>query len=147
MLVNYPQFKKNFFLKACWIWHWQQLNSDIPVMLKIKGVPCFPHGTRGCFISKQSEIGKNCAVFQQVTIGSNTLKGSNMGSPIIGDNCYIGAGAKIIGNVRIGDNCRIGANACVYKDMPFCSRVLSNTNNCKRISFRQQFLHPRWLYV
>ena len=41
-----------------------------------------------------------------------------LGSPIIGDNCLIGAGAKIIGNVSIGNNCRIGANAVVTRDLP-----------------------------
>ncbi len=118
MFFKYPRFKNNFFLKSCWMWHWKNLNSDIPIMLNIKGIPCFPHGEKGCFISKKSEIGKNCVIFQHVTIGSNTINGSNSGSPVIGDNCYIGSGAKIIGNVRIGNNCRIGANACVYKDMP-----------------------------
>jgi serine O-acetyltransferase len=41
-----------------------------------------------------------------------------MGYPIIGENCYIGAGAKIIGDCKIGANVRIGANAVVYKDVP-----------------------------
>ncbi len=118
MLLNHPQFKGHFLLRSCWIRHWEKMNSEIPIMLKIKGIPCFPHGERGVFISKNSTIGRNCVIFQQVTIGSNTLRGSNTGSPTIGDNCYIGAGAKIIGNVRVGNNCRIGANACVYKDMP-----------------------------
>lgn len=37
---------------------------------------------------------------------------------MIGDNVYIGAGAKIIGNVRIGDNVRIGANCVCAEDIP-----------------------------
>ena len=54
-----------------------------------------------------------------MTIGSNTTVGSkNQGSPTIGDNVYIGAGAKIIGNCKIGNNCRIGANCIVTKDIP-----------------------------
>ncbi|MBN2569929.1 MAG: serine acetyltransferase [Deltaproteobacteria bacterium] len=86
---------------------------------KFKGIPCFPHGLYGVFISGGATIGKNVIIFQQVTIGSNTLNDSkNIGSPVIGDNVYIGAGAKLIGDIRIGDNCRIGANAVVYKSLP-----------------------------
>jgi serine O-acetyltransferase len=84
-----------------------------------KGEPCFPHGYFGVFISGSATIGKNAVIFQHVTIGSNSLDLSpGAGAPTLGDNVYIGAGAKIIGNVAIGDNCRIGANAVVYKDMP-----------------------------
>ena len=85
----------------------------------IDGEPVCPHEIFGVFISKGAHIGKNCVIFQQVTIGSVTTKGSrHLGSPTIGHDCYIGAGAKIVGNVRIGNNCRIGANCVIAKDMP-----------------------------
>lgn len=88
--------------------------------------PFFPHGYQGINISGDAEIGERCVIFQQVTIGSNTLLGSShFGSPTIGNDCYIGAGAKIVGKVSIGDNCRIGANAVVYKDVPPNSTVVS----------------------
>lgn len=91
-----------------------------------KSRPIFPHGISGIFISSQSIIGRGCVIFHQVTIGSNTAPGSlNRGSPIIGDNCYIGAGAKIIGGIKVGDNVRIGANCTVVKDIP---------NNCVVVS-------------
>jgi serine O-acetyltransferase len=54
-----------------------------------------------------------------VTIGSNNLNGSeNTGAPVIGDNVYIGAGAKIIGKCKVGNNVRIGANTVVTTDVP-----------------------------
>lgn len=81
--------------------------------------PDLPHGLNGIHISDRAVIGRNVVILQQVTIGSNTLKGHpRYGSPTIGDNVFIGAGAKIIGAVTIGDNCRIGANCVVVKDMP-----------------------------
>ena len=40
------------------------------------------------------------------------------GAPNIGENCYIGAGAKIVGNINIGNNVRIGANCIVIEDIP-----------------------------
>lgn len=92
--------------------------SYIGINSSIDNWPYFPHGLNGIFISNTAHIGKNAVIFQQVTIGSITSKGSkNIGSPIIGDNCYIGAGAKIIGNIRIGNNVRIGANAVVTQNV------------------------------
>ena len=110
------------------IWDlWQFINgSPISWYATFGSVPCFPHGTKGVFISGGAAVGKNCVIFQQVTIGSNTLIDSaGVGVPIVGDNCYIGAGAKIIGNVKVGDNVRISANAVVYKDVPSDSTVLA----------------------
>lgn len=84
-----------------------------------KSKPIFPHGIYGVFISGSAEIGEECIIFQHVTIGSSWLPGSsNNGAPALGNNVYIGAGAKIIGNVHIGNNCRIGANAVVVRDVP-----------------------------
>ena len=85
--------------------------ADIPLKAIIKGVPCFPHGIFGIFVSQDAVIGEDVVIFQQVTIGSNTLVGSKTsiknGAPTIEDGCYIGAGAKIIGHVRIGRNSSI----------------------------------------
>jgi serine O-acetyltransferase len=41
-----------------------------------------------------------------------------MGYPIIGDNVYIGPGAKLVGRVHIGRNVAIGANCVVTCDVP-----------------------------
>lgn len=86
--------------------------------------PRCPHDIFGLFISKAAVIGKNCVIFQHVTIGSVTTKGSKrIGAPKIGDNVLIGAGAIIIGNVSIGDNARIGANSIVTQSIPANSTV------------------------
>lgn len=99
--------------------------ADIPLEAKIGENLTLPHGPNGIFISRGALIGKNCVIFQQVTIGSNTLKDSKKkGAPVIGDNVYIGAGAKIIGNVVVGNNCRIGANAVVANDVPDNSTIV-----------------------
>lgn len=84
--------------------------------------PSLPHGIRGIFVSHRAVIGKNAVIFHHVTIGEG--KG---GAPQIGDNCYIGAGAKIIGNIKIGDNVKIGAGCVVAKDLPDnCTVVMDN---------------------
>lgn len=109
------------------IWNkYMELHSaSISLEAKIKSPLTLPHGVSGIFITRSSKIGKNVVIFQQVTIGANTIKGSkSYGAPTIGDNVYIGAGAKIIGNVTIGNNCRIGANAIIVEDIPSNSLVV-----------------------
>lgn len=50
----------------------------------------------GIFISPKVKIGKNCVIFQQVTIGATrTANSKRNGNPTIGDNCYIGASQKL----------------------------------------------------
>lgn len=93
---------------------------------KFSSKPTFPHGLHGVFISSGAKVGRNAVIFHQVTIGSNTLANSNgKGAPTIGDDCYIGAGAKVIGNVTVGNNVRIGANCVVVKDIPDNSVVVN----------------------
>lgn len=77
------------------------------------GIPNLPHGLYGIIISHNAKIGKGCTIYHQVTIGEG--KG---GAPEIGNNVFIGAGAKIIGKVKIGNNVRIGAGAVVFSDVP-----------------------------
>lgn len=102
-------------------------NASIPLRTKIGKGLTLPHGLSGIFISVGAEIGDNCTIFQQVTIGSNTLgQSKKSGAPKIGNNVYIGAGAKIIGNVNIGNNVRIGANCVVVEDIPDNATVVLN---------------------
>ena len=61
-------------------------------------------------------MGERCALSQGVTIG--VLGGDRPGVPRIGNDVYIGAGAKILGPVTIGDGAVIGANAVVIDDVP-----------------------------
>ena len=71
----------------------------------------------GITISRFAVIGRNCNISQGVTIGA-TQRGEKAGAPIIGDNVYIGPGARVIGKITIGNNVAIGANAVVSKDLP-----------------------------
>lgn len=72
----------------------------------------FPHPI-GIVIGEGVEIGKNCIIYQNVTIGQKNNK-----YPKIGNNVTIYAGAIVIGDIVIGDNCVIGANAVVNKSFP-----------------------------
>lgn len=69
----------------------------------------------GVVITGDAIIGKNCTIMSGVTIGAK--KGKNEGAPIIGENVYIGTGAKIVGKCVVGNDVIIGANAVVIKDI------------------------------
>lgn len=67
----------------------------------------------GSVISPE-KIGKNCTIIHSVTIGMR----NEWAFPVIGDNVFIGAGARILGGIHVGDNAIIGANAVVIHDVP-----------------------------
>ena len=56
-------------------------------------------------------------------------RGVRKGYPVIGDNVYIGPGAKVIGNVYVGNNVAIGANCVVTKNVPDNSVVVGIPGN------------------
>lgn len=70
------------------------------------------HGS-GVVIGETSVIGKDCTIYQGVTLGGTGNEKDAKRHPSIGDNVIIGAGAKVLGNIYIGDNSKIGANAVV----------------------------------
>ena len=72
-------------------------------------------------INGNSKIGANARIHAGVNIGNYSRFDENWvpdNAPIIGDNVYIGPGAKLFGNIKIGNNVAIGANAVVNKDVP-----------------------------
>jgi serine O-acetyltransferase len=73
----------------------------------------------GVVINGAVRAGKNLKIEHQVTIGAERRQ-----MPVIGDDVFIGAGAKIIGAVTIGDGARIGANAVVVHDVPAHTTVV-----------------------
>ena len=86
----------------------------------ILGVPVLPHGLHGIFISRFAQIGENCRIYQNVTIGEVNRK-----APVIGNHCLIGAGAILVGDIKIGDHVKIGAGTVVSTDLPDGCTVVS----------------------
>lgn len=102
-----------FYIKRCDAFNNASTGAHLGFGAQFHTPPKLPHGLYGIMISHNAVIGAHCTIFHQVTIGEG--KG---GAPVIGDNVLIGAGAKIIGNVRIGSNSKIGVNAVVVHDVP-----------------------------
>ena len=94
-------------------------NSVIPAQTKIGKKSRFMYGGIGVVIHKNAVIGKNVAIGQGVTLGRKLTDGA----PIIGDNVYLAAGSKILGNISIGNNVIVGANAVVIDNVPSNSIV------------------------
>lgn len=80
--------------------------------------PCLfiDHGM-GIVIGETAEIGANCTIYHQVTLGG-TGKETGKRHPTLGDNVLIGAGAKVLGPVFIGANTRIAAGSVVLGCIP-----------------------------
>ena len=105
-----------FLLSRCAHRHGGYIGPDTV----IKNNLSLPPGLHGVFISRYAQIGENCCIYQNVTIGEIDRK-----APVIGNNCLIGAGAVIIGDIRIGDNVKIGAGAVVNTNVPDNYTVVS----------------------
>jgi serine acetyltransferase/thymidylate kinase len=88
-------------------------NSDITCRLPAHVYMPHPYGI---VIHSQAAIGERVTILQQVAIGDKD-HGQSV-APVIGNDVYIGAGARVLGDVRIGDGVTIGANAIVTQDIP-----------------------------
>lgn len=75
-------------------------------------------------IPEGAEIGENCLIFHEVTLGTGTVPGR----PKIGNNVDIYVGARVLGGVTIGDRSMIGANCVVMRDIPANSVVMPAPN-------------------
>lgn len=89
-----------------------KLGFSIPLGVFAEGLSIAHYGT--IVVNSAAKVGKNCRIQEGVNIGATN--GSTK-APIIGNNVFIGTGAKIIGNITIADDVAIGANAVVVKSI------------------------------
>jgi serine O-acetyltransferase len=73
-------------------------------------------------IGETAVVGDNVSMLHSVTLGG-TGKEEEDRHPKIGNGVLIGAGAKVLGNIRIGDCSRIAAGSVVLSDVPPCKTV------------------------
>lgn len=89
-----------------------KLSITIPPNVFGPGLSIAHYG--GIVVNPNAKVGCNCRIHEGVTIGATN--GNNKAAQI-GDNCFLGSGAKIIGDVRLGNNIAVGAGAVVIKDV------------------------------
>lgn len=111
-----------------------KLGFSIPYNVIGPGLAIVHYGT--IVISTNARIGANCRIHTGVNIGANAGEEE---AAVIGDNVYIGPGAKIVGAVTIGDNVCIGANAVVVSDVQ--SSITVGGVPAKRISNNDSSKH------
>ena len=73
----------------------------------------------GIVINGAVRGGSGVVIEHQATIGAE-----RRASPVLGDDVFVGAGARIIGAVTVGDGARVGANAVVVDDVPAHTTVV-----------------------
>ncbi len=127
----YPSFKavrayrrahKLYLKKHYFLARWISQNA-----LKRTGIEIHPgatigkglfidHGS-GVVIGETAEIGDNCTIYQNVTLGG-TGKDTGKRHPTLGNNVMVGSGARVLGPFKVGDNAKIAANAVVLSEVP-----------------------------
>jgi serine O-acetyltransferase len=121
LLVNRARSRPGRVLGALMRWRVQQagvrLGFTIPPNVFGPGLK-LPHwGT--IVISPEAVVGRGCVVHPGVTLGLNHGR-----APRLGDDVYLGPGAKIFGGLCIGDRVTVGANSVVTRDVPADTRVV-----------------------
>ncbi|EOU9539651.1 serine O-acetyltransferase [Cronobacter dublinensis] len=124
-IIRLLAFGKRFLLNLCEypisLWYYKTLRMPLVNHLTIgtgklgKQQTRFPHPV-GMVIGQGVVIGRNCMIYQNVTIGLKDLHSKDY--PVIGNDVVIYAGAIIVGNVHIGDGAIVGAGCIVTKDVP-----------------------------
>jgi len=118
-------------------WLWREGRHDLAYFLQMRiselfGVDAHPAARLGkgimidhahsIVIGETAVVGDNVSMLHAVTLGG-TGKDDDDRHPKIGDGVLIGAGAKVLGNIRIGNCSRIAAGSVVLDDVPQCTTV------------------------
>ncbi len=82
------------------------------------------HGM-GVVIGATAVVGDDVMIYHDVTLGARGV-GSGKRHPTIGNNVVIGAGARVLGDIKVGEGAKISANMVVTKEVPAKTSVDSS---------------------
>ncbi|KPQ17663.1 MAG: serine O-acetyltransferase CysE [Rhodobacteraceae bacterium HLUCCO18] len=143
-------------------WLWQQGRRDFAYFIQMRvsevfGIDIHPAARIGkgimidhahsIVIGETAVVGDNVSMLHSVTLGG-TGKETEDRHPKIGDGVLIGAGAKVLGNIRIGNCSRIAAGSVVLEEVPPCKTVagvparIVGEAGCDQPSVRMDHLLP-----
>jgi serine O-acetyltransferase len=118
-------------------WLWKQGRKDLSYFFQMRcsevfGIDIHPAATIGrgimidhahsIVIGETAVVGDNVSMLHSVTLGG-TGKEEEDRHPKIGNGVLIGAGAKVLGNIRVGHCSRIAAGSVVLEEVPPCTTV------------------------
>jgi serine O-acetyltransferase len=118
-------------------WLWQTGRTDMAYFVQMRCSECFgvdihPAAVIGTgvmidhahsiVIGETATVGNDVSMLHSVTLGG-TGKEDGDRHPKIGDGVMIGAGAKVLGNIRVGHHSRIAAGSVVLHEVPCCKTV------------------------
>lgn len=118
-------------------WLWSEGRKDMAYFFQMRssevfGVDIHPNATVGqgimidhahsIVIGETAIVGDNVSMLHSVTLGG-TGKEEEDRHPKVGDGVLIGAGAKVLGNIKIGNCSRIAAGSVVLEEVPECKTV------------------------
>ena len=111
-------WKRGLLLFARWLSHWNRFITGIEIHPGAHiGEGLFIDHGMGVVIGETTQIGKNCTIYQGVTLGGVSLKKEKR-HPSLEDNVVVGVGARVLGPHVIGAGSRIGASSVVISDVP-----------------------------
>ncbi|MYA96755.1 MAG: serine O-acetyltransferase [Nitrospinae bacterium] len=111
-------WKRGLLLFARWLSHWNRFITGIEIHPGAQiGEGLFIDHGMGVVIGETTQIGKNCTIYQGVTLGGVSLKKEKR-HPSLEDNVVVGVGARVLGPHIIGAGSRIGASSVVISDVP-----------------------------
>ena len=132
VVLCYPGFQALLFYRvAHWFWErgWHLVGRFVSHLGRCAtGIEIYPgarigerlfidHGM-GVVIGETAEIGNDCTLYQDVTLGGTSLERGQKRHPTLGNDVIVSAGAQVLGPFRVGDGARIGAQAVVLKEVP-----------------------------
>lgn len=122
--INHWLWSQHLRLLARWLSQVARLLTGIEIhpAAQIGSRVFIDHGM-GIVIGETAVIGDDVTIFQGVTLGG-TGKEKVKRHPTIGNGAVIGAGAKVLGDIRIGDHSRVGAGSVVLRDVPDDSTIV-----------------------
>ena len=123
VVLCYPGFQALLFYRvAHWLWKrgWHLAGRFVSHLGRCAtGIEIHPgarigkrlfidHGM-GVVIGETAEIGDDCTLYQDVTLGGTSLERGQKRHPTLGNDVIVGSGAQVLGPFRVGDGARIGA--------------------------------------